>query len=289
MSDSYDILEHGMMIRDQRRLDAYLAAIERTVRPGSVAVDIGCGTGVFAVAACQAGAARVYAIEAGDIIHVARDVVAANGFAGCVEFMQAFSTDVELPELADVVVLDVRGVLPDEQIHVAADARRRLLKSTGTILPAMDELWVAPLASPELYERFPATPRTEDDGVSAQDEGAADRWYKCDVDPGQFLGEPRLWARIDYSRADNPDVCGRGAWRLDRGGIVHGFAVWFDTILCEGVELSNNPAGPRLLYGNGFFPLTEPLAVRAGDTLTFTARGRMNAGSYGWHWTASVD
>ena len=51
-------LEHGMMIADRLRMDAYLEAIRRAVRPGSVVVDIGSGVGIFALAACRAGERR---------------------------------------------------------------------------------------------------------------------------------------------------------------------------------------------------------------------------------------
>src|SRR2546425_95038 len=113
MSNAYDIIEHGMMVGDRRRLNAYLDAIRRVVRPGAVVADIGSGTGVFAVAACLAGARRVYAIEPGDIMQVAREIAVANGCESRIEFIQRVSTEVTLSERADVIVLDVRSVLPD--------------------------------------------------------------------------------------------------------------------------------------------------------------------------------
>ena len=82
MSRQYDILEHGMMIADRLRIDAYLESIRRAVQPGSVVADVGSGVGIFALAACRAGARRVYAIEPGAIVQVAREIVAANGFGG---------------------------------------------------------------------------------------------------------------------------------------------------------------------------------------------------------------
>src|SRR6266511_1542821 len=88
MSRQYDILEHGAMIADRLRMDGYLESIRRAVQPGSVVVDVGSGAGIFALAACRAGARRVYAIEPGAIVQVAREIVAANGFAARVEFIE---------------------------------------------------------------------------------------------------------------------------------------------------------------------------------------------------------
>ena len=62
------------MLNDRARTDAFIRAIEATVRPGDVVVDLGTGTGVLALAAARAGARRVYAIEASGVGRAARSV-----------------------------------------------------------------------------------------------------------------------------------------------------------------------------------------------------------------------
>src|SRR5688500_17948717 len=100
------------MLADRVRMDAYEAALARVVRPGSVVLDIGTGTGMMALIACRLGARRVYAVDPGDSVHLARAVARSAGFADRIELIQDVSTRVELPERADVVVSDLRGVLP---------------------------------------------------------------------------------------------------------------------------------------------------------------------------------
>ena len=68
-------------VADRVRVDAYVQALRKTVREGSVVVEIGAGPGIFTVLACQLGASRVYAIEPTEIIQVAREVAAANAGA----------------------------------------------------------------------------------------------------------------------------------------------------------------------------------------------------------------
>src|SRR3954471_21820036 len=106
------------MIADSARMDAYARALRQAIKPGSVVLDIGTGIGIFAMLASQFGARRVYAIEPDDAIQIARQIAAANGYAERVEFFQNLSTRIELPERADIIVSDLRGVLPVFQHHI---------------------------------------------------------------------------------------------------------------------------------------------------------------------------
>jgi len=85
------------MIADTVRTGAYAEALRRAVKAGSVVLDIGTGTGIWALLACKFGARRVYAAEPGDAIHVAREIAAANGWSDRIEFIQRLSTEVTLP------------------------------------------------------------------------------------------------------------------------------------------------------------------------------------------------
>src|SRR5437870_1780607 len=113
----YSIYAYGRMIADNVRMAAYVQALRQSVKPNSVVLDIGTGTGIFALLACQFGARKVYAIEPDDAIQVARDIAVANGYAERIEFIQNLSTKVMLPERADVIISDLRGVLPWFQQH----------------------------------------------------------------------------------------------------------------------------------------------------------------------------
>src|SRR5262245_26248087 len=114
----YTISMYGFMIADNARMDAYVEALRRAVKPDSIVVDIGAGTGVFALLAGRFGARRVYAIEPADAIQVAREIAAANGYADRIEFIQKLSTEVTLPERADVIIYDLRGMFTFMGRHI---------------------------------------------------------------------------------------------------------------------------------------------------------------------------
>ena len=146
-----DPLEHARMLHDSRRTGDYLTAIAAAVRPGDVVLDIGTGSGVLAVAAARAGARHVYAIEASDIASVAERVFAVNGVADRVTLVPGWSRQVDLPELADLLVSEIIGSEPleEEILETTLDARRRLLSPGARLLPHTLTLIARPLLIPE--------------------------------------------------------------------------------------------------------------------------------------------
>jgi protein arginine N-methyltransferase 1 len=283
MVRAYDLLGHGVIAGDERRTNAYFEAIQQAVRPDSVVADIGCGTGVFTLAACDAGARRVFAIEPSPILQVAKAVVAANGYSSRVEFIDALSTDATLPERADVIVMDVHGVLPDEHIAVAIDARERLLAPGGVFIPAVDAIWAAPVEAPEAYERHAAAAR-DGDGI---DLGAAQAWVlrqssRWRVRADQLIAPPRLCATLTYSTVEDAAITARLEWTASRPAVAHGIVAWFESVLYRHVTLSNRPGDPETFYAQRFFPLPRPVTVAAGQRLHADLRGESRGDGYEW-------
>jgi predicted RNA methylase len=122
----YSLCDYGATSADSGRFNAHVNAIARAVRSGGTIADIGCGPGLFSLLACRAGARRVFAIESEDIIQFGRELAAANCFTDRIDFFQSDSRKTELPERANVIVFDLRGVLPlyNNAIPSLEDARQ---------------------------------------------------------------------------------------------------------------------------------------------------------------------
>ena len=288
----YSIAEHGMMIADRLRVDAYAQAIRQAVRADSVVVDIGTGTGIFALFACQCGARKVYAIEPTDTIQVAREIATANGFADRIEFIQDLSTKTILPERAHVIVSDLRGMLPFYQHHIPAiiDARKRFLAPRAVMIPQRDILWAAVVESPDIYSHL--VEPWGSDGHRLQMQAArhyvTNTCFKRRVTPDQLLVDPKCWATLDYTTVESPDVCAEIRWSIKRTGTAHGIVVWFDSTLAEGTVFSNGPGKPELLYGNTFFPLSEPIPLSVGDIVSVNFKAKLVDDDYVWSWNTVV-
>lgn len=61
-------------------------------------LDVGTGSGILAIWSAQAGARKVYAVEATTMADHARALVKANGLEDIVEVIQGSVEDISLPE-----------------------------------------------------------------------------------------------------------------------------------------------------------------------------------------------
>ena len=291
----YDVYDFGRMLLDRVRSDAYTAALRAAVTPGCTVLEIGSGTGVFAMLARQWGAATVYAVETADAIKLGPAIAQANGLLDGMEFIHRMSTEVSLPHRVDVLVSDLRGAIPLYEMHLPSiiDARERLLNPEGIQIPLCDTIWGAVVEAPGMYSKLVepwSTDRFDLDQAIVRDLAINDwrRWRKRDMADARLLTQADSWATIDYTTVTAPHVSGVLDWTIQEPGIAHGMTFWFETTLAEGCEYSTNPDGPELVYGNAFFPLPKPVSVAEGEEVRCSLRADMISGRYVWTWRTSI-
>eukprot|EP00898_Chlorokybus_atmophyticus_P005906 jgi/Chlat1/6316/Chrsp44S05883 len=136
-----DLAIHQEMLSDFRRTDAYRRAIEQQPLHGKVVLDVGCGTGVLAIFAAHAGAARASA------------VIRANNLSNVITIIHGRVEDVELPEQVDCIISEWMGycLLYECMLPSVLVARNRWLKTGGAMMPASATLLLAPFTDEERY------------------------------------------------------------------------------------------------------------------------------------------
>jgi protein arginine N-methyltransferase 1 len=280
------------MIADRVRLDAHAEALRRVVTPTSIVLDVGAGTGVMSLLACKLGARRVYAVEPSAAVQLLVDAARDNGYQDRVVVLQRRSTEVTLPEPADLMMSDLRGVLPPYQTHFAdiVDARSRLLAPGGRLVPETDTLWLGVVSAPEAFERRRRPWQGDPHGLRL---GSALRvvdnsTFKHRARPDDLLGPPARWAQIHYPTLTERALRGSGTCTIATTGMAHGLLVWFDTVLVEGVGYSNAPDAPEGIYGQMLFPWPEAVSLQEGDTVGFEVRADPIGADYLWTWTSEI-
>jgi protein arginine N-methyltransferase 1 len=282
----------GRMISDSARFDAYAKAISRCVRPGSVVAEIGCGPAVLALLACRAGAKRVYAIEIDDIIDVARQVAAANGFAERIQFFQNDSRKVELPEQVDVIVSDIRGALPlfNGALSSLQDAKKRFLTPNGVMIPRRDVVKAAITECEEIYSELVApwstcVPGTE---LSILRRLELNTVHGVRIKSAQLMSAPQELCTLDYMGDPGPNASAELAFRASRSGTAHGICMWFETELCDDIGFSSGPGSPTIIYGQLFLPWLEPVVIEEGQEILVKLHANLVGKDYIWRWETEI-
>lgn len=261
--------EHRLYLSDANRLDAFRRAIEAVVRPGHVVLDLACGTGILGLMACRAGASRVYALDDGGILDVARQAAQANGFGDRIVHLKAYSRHATLPERVDVVVADQVGNFGFNAgvVEYYADAQARFLKPGGTTIPRRIDLVVGPMEAPALFAQvdfWKGSPAGFD--FSSARPLAANTGYQVELPAEGLLADAATVVSLDLARASTAPVQGQAAFRVARPGMLHGVGGWFVAELAPGITMTNSPlAAARIQRRQVFFPVDEAVAVGVGQ------------------------
>ncbi|TMW96398.1 protein arginine N-methyltransferase PRMT10 [Solanum lycopersicum] len=149
---TYAFLYHQKeMLSDRVRMDAYYNAIFQNKHhfAGKAVLDVGTGSGILALWSAQAGARKVYAVEATKMAEHARELVKTNGFEHVVEVIEGSMEDITLPEKVDVIISEWMGyfLLRESMFDSVICARDRWLNPDGVMYPSHARMWVAPIRS----------------------------------------------------------------------------------------------------------------------------------------------
>lgn len=279
---AYELLHiHELLLRDSARNRAFHDALKAAITPGCAVLDIGSGSGIWAITAAKLGAGKVTAIEReplliGLIQALARD----NGVADRVEVVQGDSRTVQLAREFDIVVSETVGhvIFDEEIVPIMLDARARFLKPGGRLIPESVALMVAgarldrptlPASVPGNFSRF--------DSLTHHAPLAF-----TDKRPVTLLTPPAELIALDFARlAAEPDVSRLSArWPAQAAKQINCFIVWAEAVLTPGVKLStmDTPSWSATVYRTHLF-----------DAESGTLEFHLSLSHSTNEWTASLD
>ncbi|KAG7398296.1 hypothetical protein PHYBOEH_011380 [Phytophthora boehmeriae] len=297
------IYHQKQMLSDDLRMQSYRDAIFENPNhfKDKVVLDVGTGSGILAIWAAQAGARKVYAVEATDIAVQARKVIKANNQDHIVSVIQSKIEDVDLPEKVDVIISEWMGyfLLRESMLDSVLVARDRWLKPEGAMFPSHANMSIAAMCNEDnSNKRFHEFSSAMDGwrgfvdntkiawGVDMSVLGNAFRkeqeqyslhtssWEELNA--GDLIGDEVEIARWDLKTCtleDIKEVKAPFAMPISIMSRFGGIAGWFDVDFkgcpenpaIKEVTLTTSPFVQPTHWGQQVFPLYPPMQVCEGD------------------------
>ncbi|KAI1110134.1 S-adenosyl-L-methionine-dependent methyltransferase [Nemania sp. NC0429] len=232
---------HETMLKDAVRTDAYRDFIynNKHLFAGKTVLDIGCGTGILSMFCARAGASRVLAVDASDIIFKARENIYRAGLSDTITTLHGKMEEVALPvDQVDIIVSEWMGycLLFEAMLPSVLYARDKYLAPGGLMVPSHTNMWAAPASDPawvsEYGEAFWADVYGFD--MSAMAKGIYDDVRVLNWPAPKLCGTPSAFKMLDLYTTTAADLsftapyASRLTRDVDVDG-VDGLLLWFDT------------------------------------------------------------
>mmetsp|Transcript_39558 Transcript_39558/g.101136 ORF Transcript_39558/g.101136 Transcript_39558/m.101136 type:complete len:360 (+) Transcript_39558:375-1454(+) len=276
------------MLHDLVRTGTYYCAIleNRADFDGKVVIDVGAGSSILSQFACQAGARKVYAIEASPMARWAAQLCKGNPVsANVVEVVEGMVEVVDIPEKADVLISEPMGTLlvNERMLESYLYARDHFLKPGGKMFPAVGRIHLAAFSDAVLHAElankglFWTCDNFYGVNLTPVYEPAAGSFFNQVVvdafDPSVLVSDARTEV-LDFRtiKEEQLHVINMPLnQQIVSDCLVHGIACWFD-VLFDGSTmkcwLTTAPGQPTTHWFQLRCALQTPLQVRGGDFVT---------------------
>uniref|UniRef100_A0A8C8F5G6 Histone-arginine methyltransferase CARM1 n=1 Tax=Oncorhynchus tshawytscha TaxID=74940 RepID=A0A8C8F5G6_ONCTS len=246
-----------------------------------------CLIGILSFFAAQAGARKVYAVEASTMAQHAEVLVNTNHLGDRVVVIPGKVEEVTLPEQVDIIISEPMGyMLFNERMLESYLHAKKFLKPSGKMFPTIGDVHLAPFTDEQLYmEQFTKAnfwyqPSFHGVDLSALRGAAVDEYFRqpiVDTFDIRILMAKSVKYTVNFLEAKEEDL-----YRIEipfkfhmmHSGLVHGLAFWFDVAFMGSmvtVWLSTAPTEPLTHWYQVRCLLQSPLFTKAGDTLSGTA------------------
>ncbi|XP_018394170.1 PREDICTED: histone-arginine methyltransferase CARMER isoform X1 [Cyphomyrmex costatus] len=274
------------MMQDYIRTSTYQRAILGNLSDfkDKVVLDVGAGSGILSFFAIQAGAKKVYAVEASNMANHAELLVAANNLSDKIIVIAGKIEEIDLPEHVDCIVSEPMGyMLYNERMLETYLHAKKWLSPGGRMFPSRGDLHIAPFSDENLYmEQFNKANfwyQTCFHGVdlSAMRNNAIKEYFRqpiVDTFDIRICMAKSVRHIVDFQTADETDLHKieiNVDFHILESGTCHGLAFWFDVAFIgstQQVWLSTAPTEPLTHWYQVRCLLENPLFCKSGQLLS---------------------
>ncbi|KAI3386574.1 hypothetical protein SNEBB_009490 [Seison nebaliae] len=275
------------MMQDYIRTSTYQRAMLDNLDEfrDAVVIDVGTGSGILSHFALQAGAKRVYAIEASSIAQHAQHLVDSNQLNDRLKIVTGKVEDIDLPEKADIIISEPMGyMLINERMLESYIHARKFLKPNGNMYPTKGILYCIPFCDEMLYMEMAAKGNfwTQKcffnlDISSLQQAAIAESFRQPIVDTFDIricdVSEESQYYEIDFLKSSEESlhtISFPVKYRCRKTSNIHGLAFWFDVaFIGKNVTswLTTAPGQPLTHWYQVRCCLPNPIFVFKGEIL----------------------
>ncbi|XP_054041160.1 histone-arginine methyltransferase CARM1-like isoform X2 [Rissa tridactyla] len=249
-----------------------------------VVLDVGCGSGILSFFAVQAGARKVYAVEASSMAKYAELLVRSNNLSDKITVLSGKIEEISLPESVDVVISEPMGyMLFNERMLESYLHAKKWLKSNGMMFPTYSDIHLAPFSDEQLYmEHYSRANFWYQEcfygvNLSSLRSAAVDEYFRqpiVDTFDVRILMARTVKYTVNFMEAAEEDLHRVEipfVFQMMQSGLIHGLAFWFDVAFVGSlvtVWLSTAPTEPLTHWYQVRCLLQTPLFAKEGETLS---------------------
>jgi histone-arginine methyltransferase CARM1 len=274
------------MMQDFIRTSTYQRAIISNVSDfkDKVVLDVGAGSGILSFFAVQAGARKVYAVEASSMAKHAEQLVFSNKLTGKISVIPGKIEEITVPEQVDIIISEPMGyMLFNERMLETYLHAKKWLRPGGRMFPTLGDLHVAPFSDASLYmeqlnkANFWYQEHFHGVDLSSLRNAAVSEYFRqpvVDTFDVRICTAKSHKFSVNFETADEKDLHRMHIpfnFTMLQSAEVHGLAFWFDVAFLgtnQPVWLSTAPTQPLTHWYQVRCLVDTPVFLHRGQQLT---------------------
>lgn len=237
---------HQTMLSDALRNKQLYQAIKQRVNAETNFLDIGAGTGIWAILAAKLGAKRVVAVEIEEcLIPFIYKHAQENGVAHKIEIIHGHSDHAKIKGKFDVIVSELFGsdAMGEATVRSFVSLRERFLADGGVLIPQKLKMMAAPCTVEKSVNDIPAGLPINNNFLKSIKMNYGTNFSVSDRSRLHFLAKPKMLAEMDFRTitADSaPNLKSLTAtWKMRNISKANAIAVFNQSVFDDGIEMDS--------------------------------------------------